>query len=180
MDLLQWFSTHLSIMTKFLGDESLCVLGWKVSTTFDSLILLLMPCINMQSLKSFWTKDNRESHFVAFLDFVYCIFSCSRCKELNMIRPRTWKNILHLRILKFWVCVLLVFLIDLKIWVLLMIGGGYVISPLPPQGGYPHRCLVKHMLTVDWKHWKTCWSPSRDKDITLRVLERVAGKLLYC
>jgi hypothetical protein len=62
---------------------------------------------------------------------------------------------------------------------LLMIGGGYVISPLPPQGGYPHRCLVKHMLTVDWKHWKTCWSPPRDKDITLRVLERVAGKLVY-
>lgn len=61
-----------------------------------------------------------------------------------------------------------------------MIGGGYVISPLPPQGGYPHRCLVKHMLTVDWKHWKTCWSPPRDKDITLRVLERVAGKLVYC
>lgn len=60
-----------------------------------------------------------------------------------------------------------------------MIGGGYVISPLPPQGGYPHRCLVKHMLTVDWKHWKTCWSPPRDKDITLRVLERVAGKLVY-
>lgn len=58
-------------------------------------------------------------------------------------------------------------------------GGGYVISPLPPQGGYPQRCLVKHMLTVDWKHWKTCWSPPRDRDITLRVLERVAGWLFF-
>lgn len=35
-DLLKWFSTHLWIMTKFLVDESLCVLGWKVSTTFES------------------------------------------------------------------------------------------------------------------------------------------------
>jgi hypothetical protein len=53
--------------------------------------------------------------------------------------------------------------------------GGYVISPLPPQGGYPHRCMVKHILTVDWKHWSTCWSPCRDKDITLKVLDRVAA-----
>lgn len=53
--------------------------------------------------------------------------------------------------------------------------GGYVISPLPTQGGYPNRCMVKHILTVDWKNWKSCWSPCRDKDITLKVLERVAA-----
>ncbi|KAH8935095.1 hypothetical protein BDL97_17G012300 [Sphagnum fallax] len=54
-------------------------------------------------------------------------------------------------------------------------GGGYVISPLLPQGGNLQRCLVKHVLTVDWKHWNTCWSPACDKDITLHVLERVAS-----
>ncbi|KAH8935105.1 hypothetical protein BDL97_17G012300 [Sphagnum fallax] len=53
--------------------------------------------------------------------------------------------------------------------------GGYVISPLLPQGGNLQRCLVKHVLTVDWKHWNTCWSPACDKDITLHVLERVAS-----
>ncbi|KAH9534586.1 hypothetical protein CY35_17G012900 [Sphagnum magellanicum] len=53
--------------------------------------------------------------------------------------------------------------------------GGYVISPLLPQGGNVQRCLVKHVLTVDWKHWNTCWSPACDKDITLHVLERVAS-----
>jgi hypothetical protein len=50
-----------------------------------------------------------------------------------------------------------------------------VISPLLPQGGNLQRCLVKHVLTVDWKHWNTCWSPACDKDITLHVLERVAS-----
>ncbi len=49
-----------------------------------------------------------------------------------------------------------------------------MISPLLQQGGNLQRCLVKHVLTVDWKHWNTCWSPACDKDITLHVLERVA------
>nr|PNR33495.1 hypothetical protein PHYPA_025439 [Physcomitrium patens] len=53
--------------------------------------------------------------------------------------------------------------------------GGYVISPLPPQGGFQHRCAVKHILTVDWKHFKTPWSSSKDRVITLKVLERVAA-----
>lgn len=54
-----------------------------------------------------------------------------------------------------------------------------MISPLPPQGGFSHRCMVKHILTVDWKHWNCCWSPCKDKDITLKVLERVAGITIY-
>jgi hypothetical protein len=58
--------------------------------------------------------------------------------------------------------------------------GGYVISPLPPQGGYPNRCMVKHILTVDWKDWNSFWSPSRDKEITLKVLERVAALREFC
>jgi len=54
-------------------------------------------------------------------------------------------------------------------------GGGYVISPLQPQGGFHERSLVKHMLMVDWKDWKAFWVPSRNRDMTLCMLERVAG-----
>jgi len=39
--------------------------------------------------------------------------------------------------------------------------------------------MVKHILTVDWKDWNSFWSPSRDKEITLKVLERVAGIALH-
>lgn len=50
-------------------------------------------------------------------------------------------------------------------------GGGYVISPIN-QGT---RSLVKHMLAVDWKTWKSYVHPSSERSITIRMLERVAG-----
>ncbi|CAK9211288.1 unnamed protein product [Sphagnum troendelagicum] len=53
--------------------------------------------------------------------------------------------------------------------------GGYVISPLQRQGGFHERSLVKHMLMVDWKDWKAFWVPSRNRDMTLCMLERVAA-----
>ncbi|KAH8933782.1 hypothetical protein BDL97_18G048300 [Sphagnum fallax] len=53
--------------------------------------------------------------------------------------------------------------------------GGYVISPLQPQGGFQERSLVKHMLMVDWKDWKAFWVPTRNRDMTLCMLERVAA-----
>ncbi|CAM6082696.1 unnamed protein product [Calypogeia fissa] len=52
--------------------------------------------------------------------------------------------------------------------------GGYVIAPLGPQGPQS-RSLVRHMITADWKVWQTCFQPSSEQDVTLRVLERIAA-----
>lgn len=37
---------------------------------------------------------------------------------------------------------------------------------------------VKHMLSIDWKFWKLYLRPSSARSITIRMLERVAGKLV--
>ena len=50
-------------------------------------------------------------------------------------------------------------------------GGGYVITPVN-EGKHS---LVKHMLSVDWKFWKLYLRPSSGRDITIRMLERLAG-----
>lgn len=56
-------------------------------------------------------------------------------------------------------------------------GGGYVIAPLGPEG-HQSRSLVRHMITADWKVWQTCFQPSSEQDVTLRVLERIAGDVM--
>lgn len=53
-------------------------------------------------------------------------------------------------------------------------GGGYVVTPIN-QG---KQSLVKHMLSVDWKFWKLHLRPSSARAITIRMLERVAGRPL--
>lgn len=52
-------------------------------------------------------------------------------------------------------------------------GGGYVISPVN-QG---KQSVVKHMLAIDWKFWKSYLRTSSARAITIRMLGRVAGKL---
>ena len=54
-------------------------------------------------------------------------------------------------------------------------GGGYVISPLQPHSSKVDRCMVKHMMCVDWRDWQAVLKPSRNRNMTLIVLERVAG-----
>ncbi|KAJ4849786.1 hypothetical protein Tsubulata_029033 [Turnera subulata] len=54
-------------------------------------------------------------------------------------------------------------------------GGGYVITPVH-QG---RESLVKHMLAVDWKFWRLYRSPSSERSITIRMLERVAALREY-
>lgn len=49
--------------------------------------------------------------------------------------------------------------------------GGYVITPV----NHGRQSLVKHMLAVDWKFWKLYRSPSVERSITVRMLERVAA-----
>ncbi|CAL9044726.1 unnamed protein product, partial [Musa banksii] len=49
--------------------------------------------------------------------------------------------------------------------------GGYVISPVS-QG---KQSVVKHMLAVDWKFWKSYFFTSSAKYITIRMLGRVAA-----
>jgi hypothetical protein len=51
------------------------------------------------------------------------------------------------------------------------LGGGYVISPVN-QG---RQSVVKHMLAIDWKFWKSYLFTSSAKYITIRMLGRVAG-----
>ncbi|XP_073111374.1 protein ENHANCED DISEASE RESISTANCE 2-like isoform X4 [Elaeis guineensis] len=49
--------------------------------------------------------------------------------------------------------------------------GGYVISPVN-QG---KRSVVKHMLAIDWKFWRSYMFTSSAKYVTIRMLGRVAG-----
>lgn len=37
------------------------------------------------------------------------------------------------------------------------------------------QSVVKHMLAIDWKFWKSYLLPSSAKSITIRMLGRVAG-----
>ncbi|KAK5846567.1 hypothetical protein PVK06_002860 [Gossypium arboreum] len=48
--------------------------------------------------------------------------------------------------------------------------GGYVISPVN-EG---KQSVVKHMLAIDWKFWKSYLRTSAARPITIRMLERVA------
>ncbi|PPD79714.1 hypothetical protein GOBAR_DD23367 [Gossypium barbadense] len=54
-------------------------------------------------------------------------------------------------------------------------GGGYVISPVN-EG---KQSVVKHMLAIDWKFWKSYLRTSAARPITIRMLERVAQKRGY-
>lgn len=54
------------------------------------------------------------------------------------------------------------------------LGGGYVISPIS-QG---KQSVVKHMLAIDWKFWRSYIFTSSAKYITIRMLGRVAGNAL--
>ncbi|XP_022752867.1 protein ENHANCED DISEASE RESISTANCE 2-like isoform X2 [Durio zibethinus] len=49
--------------------------------------------------------------------------------------------------------------------------GGYVISPLN-EGKHS---VLKHMLAIDWKSWKSYLRTSAARSITIRMLERVAA-----
>ncbi|XP_010253703.1 PREDICTED: protein ENHANCED DISEASE RESISTANCE 2-like [Nelumbo nucifera] len=49
--------------------------------------------------------------------------------------------------------------------------GGYVISPVN-QG---NQSVVKHMLSIDWKFWKSYVNTSSARSITIQMLERVAA-----
>ncbi|XXG44667.1 hypothetical protein AAC387_Pa01g4405 [Persea americana] len=49
--------------------------------------------------------------------------------------------------------------------------GGYVISPV----NRGKQSVVKHMLAIDWKFWKSYLLPSSAKSITIRMLGRVAA-----
>lgn len=53
-------------------------------------------------------------------------------------------------------------------------GGGYVISPVN-QGKHS---VVKHMLAIDWKYWKSYLQTSSARSMTIKMLGRVAGTLL--
>ncbi|KAL5990627.1 hypothetical protein ACLOJK_011530 [Asimina triloba] len=50
-------------------------------------------------------------------------------------------------------------------------GGGYVISPVN-QG---KQSVVKHMLAIDWKFWKSYVVSSSAKSTTIRMLGRIAA-----
>ncbi|KAI3458973.1 hypothetical protein Pfo_015636 [Paulownia fortunei] len=49
--------------------------------------------------------------------------------------------------------------------------GGYVITPMN-QG---KECVVKHMLSIDWRFWKSYLRKASARAITIRVLGRVAA-----
>ncbi|KAL8518009.1 hypothetical protein ACS0TY_009339 [Phlomoides rotata] len=49
--------------------------------------------------------------------------------------------------------------------------GGYVITPMP-EG---KECIIKHMLAVDWRCWKSYVQKASTSAITIRMLMRVAA-----
>ncbi|XP_044481652.1 protein ENHANCED DISEASE RESISTANCE 2 isoform X2 [Mangifera indica] len=49
--------------------------------------------------------------------------------------------------------------------------GGYVVSPVE-QG---KKSVVKHMLAIDWKFWRSYLQPSSARTITIRMLGRLAA-----
>lgn len=53
----------------------------------------------------------------------------------------------------------------------LCVGGGYLISPVN-QG---KQSVVKHMLAIDWRSWRSYLFGSSGEYITIRMLARVAG-----
>ncbi|KAH9700568.1 Pleckstrin (PH) and lipid-binding START domains-containing protein [Citrus sinensis] len=50
-------------------------------------------------------------------------------------------------------------------------GGGYVITPM----NHGKKSVVKHMLAIDWKCWRSYLQPSSARSITIRMLGRVAA-----
>ncbi|KAH9700558.1 Pleckstrin (PH) and lipid-binding START domains-containing protein [Citrus sinensis] len=49
--------------------------------------------------------------------------------------------------------------------------GGYVITPM----NHGKKSVVKHMLAIDWKCWRSYLQPSSARSITIRMLGRVAA-----
>lgn len=54
------------------------------------------------------------------------------------------------------------------------VGGGYEISPVT-QG---KQSVVKHMLAIDWKFWKSSLFTSSAMGITVKMSGRVAGMII--
>lgn len=50
-------------------------------------------------------------------------------------------------------------------------GGGFVMSPLN-EG---KECVVKHMLSIDWKVWRSYLQKTPARSMTIRMLGRVSG-----
>jgi hypothetical protein len=53
--------------------------------------------------------------------------------------------------------------------------GGYIISPLKGRNGDAKRCTVMHIMKVDWRDWRSLWNKSRNRELTLLMLERIAA-----
>ncbi|KAL8171190.1 hypothetical protein V2J09_022994 [Rumex salicifolius] len=49
--------------------------------------------------------------------------------------------------------------------------GGYIITPTN-QG---NQSIVRHMIAIDWKSWRSPFLSSVSRSITIKMLERVAG-----
>lgn len=50
-----------------------------------------------------------------------------------------------------------------------------MISPLKGRKDKVKWCMVKHIMKVDWKGWEFLWRKSRNRDMSLIMLERIAG-----
>lgn len=72
----------------------------------------------------------------------------------------------HVLLFYIWFFFLFLFLI-----LIFCAGGGYVITPVNQR----KQSVVKHMLAIDWKFWKSYVRKSSARSITIRMLERVAG-----
>lgn len=54
-------------------------------------------------------------------------------------------------------------------------GGGYVISPMNKS----KQSAVKHMLDIDWKHWRSYLKRYSDQSLSIHMIGRLAGLLFH-
>lgn len=60
--------------------------------------------------------------------------------------------------------------------IILFSGGGYVISPIDHQH---KQSVVRHMLDIDWKLWRSYKYLQKSQSLSVHMLGRLAGLFLY-
>ena len=54
------------------------------------------------------------------------------------------------------------------------VGGGFVVTPI----NHGKKSVVKHMLAIDWKFWRSYLRKGSARSITICMLGRVAGTVI--
>ncbi|KAJ0021532.1 hypothetical protein Pint_32153 [Pistacia integerrima] len=106
-------------------------------------------------LRRYWRREDDGTYGCDLYSTIPCF--------IRSVHPR---KAMFVPALKVTVCQMLYLLNPL-----VMRGGGYVVSPVD-QG---KKSVVKHMLAIDWKFWRSYLQPSSARSITISMLGRLAA-----